>query len=52
MNKRTTNNILKSLKKGQSLREIGDRLGLDNKAVWRIGAANGVYSIRSERTKK
>lgn len=37
------------LKKGYSLRQIGDRLGIDSKAVFRLGAEKGVYSVRSDR---
>ena len=35
------------LKKGYSLRQIGQRLGIDSKAVYRLGAEKGVYSVRS-----
>lgn len=47
--KRIINRVVTALRKGQSLREIGSKLGLDSKAVWRLGDKAGVYSVRSNR---
>jgi len=44
--------ILNRLKKGASLRQIGSHYGISNQKVWRIGDANGVYSVRSSLSKK
>lgn len=43
-------NIVRLLKSGKTLREIGAKYNLDHKAVYRIGAKVGVYSVRSKRT--
>lgn len=45
--KATVNRVVKGLTKGQSLRQIGAKLGLESKAVWRIGAKEGVFSVRA-----
>lgn len=49
VNKKTTTRVLAKLRKGLSLREIAAQVGISNQLVWRIGAANGVYSSRSAR---
>ena len=45
--------VVKKLQKGQTLRRIASDVGLgdDSKAVYRIGAKQGVYSVRSARNK-
>jgi phosphoserine phosphatase len=47
--KRTVTRVLSKLRKGLSLRQIAAEVGLSNQQVWRIGDANGVYSVRSGR---
>jgi hypothetical protein len=41
--------IVKRLQKGQTLREIADVFGIDNKVVYRVGEKAGVYSVRSKK---
>ena len=42
--------IIRELLRGKSLRQIADLVGVHNKTVYRVGAAQGVYSTRSTRT--
>ena len=48
MRTRTIETILRRLEKGESLRQIAARYNISNQKVWRIGDANGVYSVRSK----
>jgi hypothetical protein len=41
--------VIRGLQKGKSLRQIGNAVGLDSKAVYRVGAKEGVYSVRSKK---
>lgn len=41
--------IIEAIKTGRSLRDIGREFGIAHQKVHRIGAAVGVYSIRSSR---
>ena len=47
MRTRTIEAILNRLRKGESLRQIAARYEISNQQVWRLGAKNGVYSVRS-----
>jgi uncharacterized protein (DUF433 family) len=48
MRTRTIETILRRLEKGESLRQIAARYNISNQKVWRIGDANGVYSVRAK----
>jgi len=48
MRTRTVEMILKRLERGESLRQIASIYNISNQKVWRLGAKNDVYSVRSK----